>query len=50
MDFSKLAQVIWKKLDKLSAIELGTPFTAHQVELIEELRDLIDIFTHSWND
>ena len=50
MDYSKLALIIVKKLDRLSAIEVGSPFTDRNVEVIEELRALIDIFTNSWND
>ena len=50
MDHSKLARVIVKKLDRLSVIEVGTPFTDRDVEMVAELRDLIDIFTNSWND
>ena len=50
MDYSKLALIIVKKLDRLGEIEIGTPFTDRNVEVVEELRDLIDIFTNSWND
>ena len=50
MDYSKLAVIIVKKLDRLSSIEVGAPFTDRDVEVTEELRDLIDIFTNSWDD
>ena len=50
MDYSKLALIIVKKPDRLGEIEVGAPFTDRNVEVVEELRDLIDIFTNSWND
>mgnify|MGYP001452377177 FL=1 len=50
MDYGRLAVIIVKKLDKLAVIEVGTPFNDRHVEVIEELRDLIDIFTNSWTD
>ena len=50
MDYSKLALIIVKKLDRLGEIEVGAPFSERNVEVITELRDLIDIFTNSWND
>ena len=39
MDYSKLALIIVKKLDRLSVIEVGTPFNDRHIEVIEELRD-----------
>lgn len=45
MDYTKLARLILKKLDLLSVIEIDTPFTARHLELVEEVHDLIDIFT-----
>ena len=50
MDYSKLAVIIVKKLDRLASMEVGDPFTDRNVEVIEELRDLIDIFTNNWPD
>ena len=50
MDYSKLALIKVKKLNRLGEIEVGAPFADRNVEVIEELRDLIDIFTNSWND
>ena len=50
MDYSKLALILVKKLDRFSVIEVGTPFSERHLEVIEELRDLIDIFTNSWTD
>ena len=50
MDYSKLYLIIVKKLNRLGEIEVGAPFTDRNVEVIEELRDLRDIFTNSWND
>ena len=32
MDYSKLARIIVKKLDRLGEIEVGTPFTDRNVE------------------
>ena len=49
MDYFKLALIIVKKLDRLGEIEVGAPFTDRNVDVILERRDLIDIFTSSWN-
>lgn len=45
MDWSKLAKIIVKKLNVLGELEIGNNITQSHLEAIEELADLIDLFT-----
>ena len=45
MDWSKLAKIIVKKLNVLGELEIGNNIDQSHLEAIEELADLIDLFT-----
>ena len=45
MDWSKLAKIIVKKLNVLGELEIGNNIDRSHLEAIEELADLIDLFT-----
>ena len=45
MDWSKLARIIVKKLNVLGELETGMNINQSHIETIEELTDLIDLFT-----
>ncbi len=45
MDWSKLARVIIKKLEVLSDLEEGSIIGQAHIEAVEELTELIDLFT-----
>jgi hypothetical protein len=45
MDWSKLARVILKKLNVLGELETGMVVNPSHIEAIEELTELIDLFT-----
>ena len=45
MDWSKLARIIVKKLETLSEMQEGNSINRGHLEAIEELTDLIDLFT-----
>ena len=45
MDWSKLARVIIKKLEVLSDLEEGSIISQAHIEAVEELTELIDLFT-----
>ena len=45
MDWSKLARIIVKRLNALAELEKGDTINQAHIEAIEELADLIDLFT-----
>ena len=45
MDWSKLARVILKKLHVLGELETGMVVNQSHIEAIDELTELIDLFT-----
>jgi hypothetical protein len=45
MDWSKLARIIVKKLNVLGELETGMNINQSHIEAIEELTELIDLFT-----
>ena len=45
MDWSKLARIIVKRIEILGELEKGTTIEQSHLDTIEELTDLIDLFT-----
>ena len=44
MFYEKIAAIIFRELDVLTSIQVGSPFTDKHLEVEEELVELIDIF------